>query len=360
MLILRSFVSLLKLDQYRLGIIRWIWLTPKGILTLKKVPQSIIEFIEHHDCFYVLGHREPDGDCIGSQLALASFLRSIGKRAHTLSSGPFTRSEIIVYENKFKSIAPAERNYERAAALVLDCSSMARIGAVSESMPDVPIAFIDHHAESGNPGPADYLDHSAPAVTAMVFLLMNAMGHTPSQEEATLLFFGLATDTGFFRHLDERGEDTFKIAGRLVDAGASPKKIFLDINGGKSLSSRKMLGEILLRIETYFDGKLLVSYVTVDDQQRYGMSSRDSDLLYQLMMSVAGCEVCFVVKQEAENQCTVGFRSRETVNVAEIAAQFGGGGHRLASGLSMHGSVDSVLNTLIDAFRTVFSTEASI
>ena len=85
-----------------------------------KVPQGLIDYIEHHDCFYVLGHREPDGDCIGSQLALSSFLKRIGKRVHTLSSGPFTRSEILLYENKFKDEAPPEREYERAGALVLD------------------------------------------------------------------------------------------------------------------------------------------------------------------------------------------------------------------------------------------------
>jgi phosphoesterase RecJ-like protein len=67
-----------------------------------KVPQGLIDYIERHDCFYVLGHREPDGDCIGSQLALSSFLKRLGKRVHTLSSGPFTRSEILLYEHKFK------------------------------------------------------------------------------------------------------------------------------------------------------------------------------------------------------------------------------------------------------------------
>lgn len=321
---------------------------------MRQVPQELIWFIENHDCFYVLGHREPDGDCIGSQLALASFLKAIGKRVHVLSSGPFTRSEILQYEHKFRDEAPPEREFERAAALVLDCSSMSRIGSVGESMPKVPIAFIDHHASNETPGEADYLDHTAPAVTAMVFLLMEAMGHTPSKEEAELLFFGLCTDTGFFRHLDERGSATFEIAARLVAAGASPKRAFMEINGGKTLFSRKLLGEILMRVEPHFDGRLLVSYVTLNDQQRYGMASRDSDILYQLIMSIAGCEACFVVKQEAENQCTVGFRSRERIDVAEIAARFGGGGHRLASGLSMQGSIDTVMETLIQAFTPVF------
>ena len=221
-------------------------------------------------------------------------------------------------------------------------------------MPDVPIAFIDHHASNEVPGEADYLDHTAPAVAAMVFLLMEAMDHAPSKEEADLLFFGLCTDTGFFRHVDERGSATFDIAARLTRAGASPKRTFFDINGGKTLNSRKLLGEMLMRIEPHYEGRLLVSYVNMNDQQRYGLASRDSDLLYQLIMSVGGCEACFVVKQEAENQCTVGFRSREKINVAEIAAQFGGGGHRLASGLSMPGTIDTVMDTLIDAFAPVF------
>ncbi len=321
---------------------------------MKQVPQGIIWYIENHDCFYVLGHREPDGDCVGSQLALASFLKGMGKRVHVLSSGPFTRSEIVGFEGKFRDYAPPERDYERAAAIVVDCSSMSRIGIVSENMPKVPIAFIDHHASGEVPGDSDYLDHTAPAVTAMVFLLMEAMGHEPTKEEADLLFFGLCTDTGFFRHVDERGSATFDIAAQLVRAGASPKRTFFDINGGKSINSRKLLGEMLLRIEPYYEGKLLVSWVTIKDQQYYGMSSRDTDMLYQLMMSIAGCEACFVVKQEAENQCTVGFRSRETVNVADIAARFGGGGHRLASGLSTQGTVDTVKQKLIEAFSSVF------
>ncbi|HNX72588.1 MAG TPA: bifunctional oligoribonuclease/PAP phosphatase NrnA [Spirochaetales bacterium] len=321
---------------------------------MKKVPHQLIEFIENHECFYIIGHREPDGDCIGSQLALASFLKSEGKRVHLLSSGPFTRFELLQYEHKFKNVAPPEPDYERAAAIIVDCSSMSRIGSVSETMPQVPIAFIDHHASTAKPGIADYLDESASAVTAMVYEVMKAMGHKPTREEAAWLFFGLCTDTGFFRHLDDKGADSFEIAADLVRLGASPKQTYDQINGGKSLFSRKLLGEILMRVEPHYDGRLLVSYTTLDDQQKYGMASRDSDLLYQLIMAVAGCQACFLVKQEAENQCTVGFRSKEPIDVASIAAKFGGGGHKLAAGLSIQGTVDSVMDTLINAFAEVF------
>jgi phosphoesterase RecJ-like protein len=324
---------------------------------MKPAPKSLLEFIEGHDCFYILGHREPDGDCIGSQLALASMLQSMGKRAHVLSSGPFNRIEILPFEARFKSEVPAERDFERTAALVLDCSSMSRIGNIAERMPDIPAAFIDHHATAGAVGPYDWLDESAPAVSAMILLLMEAMNHAPTKEEAELLFFGLSTDTGFFRHLDEHSSETFRIAARLVDAGVSPKRVFMAINGGRTLASRRMLGELLLRIQPYYEGRLLVSWVTIDDQQKYGMSSRDSDLLYQLMMGIVDCEVCFVVKQETDDMCTVGLRSRDSVNVAKIAEKYGGGGHRLAAGLSMNGKVNQVVHTLVDSFSSVFSED---
>ncbi|MCX8014066.1 MAG: DHHA1 domain-containing protein, partial [Rectinema sp.] len=83
----------------------------------------------------------------------------------------------------------------------------------------------------------------------------------------------------------------------------------------------------------------------------------DSDLLYQLMMGIVDCEVCFVVKQETDDMCTVGLRSRDSVNVAAIAERFGGGGHRLAAGLSMTGKGDTVVHALVDAFGTVFGTD---
>jgi len=129
------------------------------------------------------------------------------------------------------------------------------------------------------------------------------------------------------------------------------------INGGRTLASRRMLGELLLRIQPYYEGRLLVSWVTIEDQQKYGMSSRDSDLLYQLMMSIVDCEVCFVVKQETEDMCTVGLRSKDSIDVAKIAVQFGGGGHRLAAGLSMNGKVDKVVHTLVEAFAPVFGSD---
>jgi phosphoesterase RecJ-like protein len=321
---------------------------------MRSVPPELLDFIDRHGSFYVIGHKEPDGDCIGSQLALASFLRRNGKEAFLCSAGPFSRNEIMQYENRFLLDAPPEKPSERAAALVLDCSSLQRIGSVAESLPKVPIAFIDHHAAGSASGEVLFIDDKAPSVTIMVLLLIEAMGGKPTKEEAEYLFFGLGTDTGFFRHLDQNSEESFKAASRLVEAGASPKKVYDLMYGGKSLLSRKLMGEILTRAEPHFEGGLLVSFVTLQDQQRYGIASRDSDTLYQLLLSIGGCEAAMVIRQEGETDCTVGLRARDRVDVGSIAAAFGGGGHRLAAGLSIRGGLEEVKDKLISAFEPWF------
>jgi phosphoesterase RecJ-like protein len=324
---------------------------------MRPVPPELLDFIDRHQTFYVIGHKEPDGDCVGSQLALASFLKRSGKGVALCSAGPFTRTEILPYESRFSPIVPAEKPSERAAALVLDCSSLSRIGDVARTLPPVQIAFIDHHAAGEAKGEVLYIDDRAPAVTLMVLSIIEAMGGKPTKEEAELLFFGLCTDTGFFRHLDEGSAETFAAASRLVAAGASPKRAFHLMNGGKSLFSRKLMGEILTRTEPRYDGALLVSFVTLEDQQRYGLASRDSDMLYQLLLSVSGCEAAMIIRQESETDCTVGLRAHERVDVGAIAASFGGGGHRLAAGLLIRGGLEEVREKLVAAFEPYMDQE---
>ena len=328
-------------------------------MDIKPVPRDLIAFLENYETYIILGHKEPDGDCIGSQLVLSSLLRRRGKRTILLSMGPFTRTEILPYEHAFLDRIPDGLDLSSAAILILDCSSISRVGRIGDTLPDLPLAFIDHHAAGEASGQVQYIDPKAPAVTRLIQAIMEAIGEEPTKEEAELLFFGLCTDTGFFRHLDETGADSFRAAYRLVERGASPKRAFSSIYGGKSLFSRKLMGEILSRTEPYFDGRLLISYVTEEDHRRFGIASRDSDMLYQLLMTVAGVEAAVVIRQESENNCTVGFRSRECIDVGEIAVQFGGGGHKLAAGLSIEGRIEDVRERMLEAFDRRFVTKCN-
>lgn len=317
---------------------------------------GILNFIGSYSTYYIVGHKEPDGDCIGSQLALGSFLERRGKKTVLLSSGPFNRTEIASWSSRFAAHIDAPVDESRAI-IVLDCSSLSRIGSLADELPaNTPVAFVDHHASGDAGGDVRYVDTKAPAVTCLVQRIIEASGSSPTKDEAEFLLFGLCTDTGFFRHLDEKSAEVFGETARLVAAGASPKRAFAMMNGGKPFASRKLLGELLLRAESLFDGKLILSTMNLADQEAYGLVSRDSDMLYQLLLTVAGMEVAVVIRQESPTECTVGFRSRESVDVAAISASFGGGGHRLAAGLHIVGQVEDVKKRIIDAFEPVFKT----
>jgi len=162
----------------------------------------------------------------------------------------------------------------------------------------------------------------------LILALIEALGLEPSEEEASLLLFGFCTDTGFFRHLDAKGAAAFEAVAKLIRAGASPRETFLKMHGGKSLDSRIFIGTILSRCESLFDGRLIISHETFEETQRFGQEGRDSDSLYQLLQSVAGVEAIVIICQEFADNCTVGFRSIDTIDVAAVAASFGGGGTR--------------------------------
>ncbi|MDX9898651.1 MAG: bifunctional oligoribonuclease/PAP phosphatase NrnA [Spirochaetia bacterium] len=325
-------------------------------LSSKIIDSGVLAFLSAYSTYIIVGHKEPDGDCLGSQLALASFLERRGKKAVLLSSGPFSRTEIAQYAPLFSdTLDAASIAGESTAIVVMDCSSLSRIGAISECLPEgLPVAFIDHHASGEATGEVRLVDPHAPAVTYIVQGIIEAASDAPSKEEAELLLFGLCTDTGFFRHLDETSSDVFSSVGRLLEAGASPKHAFDMMNGGKPFESRKLMGELLARAETYYDGKLIITSMNMEMQQRYGLVGRDSDMLYQLLLTVSGMEVAVVVRQESEHDCTVGFRSRATVDVGAIAASFGGGGHRLAAGLHLPGQSDAIVDRVIATFKAVF------
>ncbi|MDR1957261.1 MAG: bifunctional oligoribonuclease/PAP phosphatase NrnA [Treponema sp.] len=314
------------------------------------VPHALLDFIKKGNKFLVVGHKEPDGDCLGSQLALSSVLQRLGKEAILCSAGPFKRPEVQAYQDRFTAhIGAPER--EGARVFILDCAAPSRTGDLHAALEGLPTAIIDHHAARAE-GSSDllYLDPAAPSVTFMILGLIEALGLQPTKEEAEYLLFGLCTDTGFFRHSDERSAETFAYTARLIRAGASPKRIFQRMHGGKSLNSRFLMGILLSRVQAYFGGTLLLTTEAYEETQRFGMEGRDSDTLYQVLQEVSGVEAIVIIRQENPEQCTVGLRSLDRVNVAEIAAQFGGGGHKNAAGCSIPGTIASVQPHIIKAF----------
>lgn len=316
--------------------------------------EAFKEFINSHTAFYVTGHKEPDGDCLTSSLGVAKILQKLNKKYQLLSSGPFKRTEIKKYEVMFaKKCIEFPDNRKNIGLIIVDCSEFERLGDYERDVKDLDFFILDHHKTSEGASNG-IINTKAPATAYIVQHLYEKIIGRVDEETAKILFFGLCTDTGFFRFLDETSTEVFMAAGRLVESGANPRATYAEITSGKPFSTRKLLSIMLDRAVQKFNGKLIYTYETLEDTRNFGHEGRDSDSLYQMLLSVDNVQAVLFIRQDTEKTCTAGFRSKEDIDVSAIAAIFGGGGHKNAAGLSTTGKIQQLLPKILKEFEKIF------
>jgi phosphoesterase RecJ-like protein len=317
-------------------------------------PDDVVSFLQNCRKFLLFGHVEPDGDCIASQLALSSFLKRRGKQVDVFSEGPFDRPEIKHYEERFRKRIEAADLEGNPAAVILDCSTPDRIGGMSRSIRDIPVLVIDHHASGEVFGDVRWVIPQAPSVTYLIQRLIEAYPDRPTPEEAQMLLFGLARDTGFFRHLVENSGYVFEAVARLVDIGASPRETYRMIHSGWELAKARLLALSIQRVEPVLDGRALVTCQTLEDLRSLGAKvARGSDEIYRILQAVQDVEVVAFIQEEVRGRCSVGLRSNGTWDVGTLARSMGGGGHTLAAGYSAPGTITVIRERLLQALTSL-------
>lgn len=318
---------------------------------LVDVPDDALRFLRAYDSYVVVGHIDPDADCAGSQLALTFGLRSLGKHVVAANAGPFDRIEIAPLAEHFSTALDAATLPDTTAAIVVDCSTLDRLGDLQNAVSRLPVMVIDHHRQGETFGDVRFVRPDVPAATILVTALLQALDMTWSSEIAELLFLGLATDSGFFRFLDADQVVAFDAAGFLARQGVSPRAIARRIESGRPFESRLLLARMLERVETLGGGQILLTYQTAADEREFG-KRRDSDALYRLLTAVEGVRVVIVAKEKPEGWA-VSFRSTDETDVAGIAATLGGGGHHNASGALIRDGKDATLVRLREIARSI-------
>lgn len=328
---------------------------------MNKIKKSQIRafrhFVDSHTNFFIAGHKEPDGDSVACCFALAAILKYYKKTYKLISAGPFRRTEIADAEHCFTNKVPfmTEADKKESALILCDCSEHKRIGELDANceneLKTLDLFIIDHHktCDKGLDKNA-IIDSSAPAASLLVQQLYEATVGVPSKQMAEVLFFGIMTDTGFFRYLTERDSEVFPQVERLVKAGASPRVIAQAIESGKPFDTRKLLGAVLSGTKQYLNGKLLVACEKLSDTSLYGTLGRDNDALYSILLSTKGVEAVAFIRQETESNCTIGLRSKDALDVSVVATHLGGGGHKNASGGSVSGTIDTLVPVIVKEF----------
>ena len=313
-------------------------------------PQDVVAYLESREKFLLFGHIEPDGDCVASQLVLSSFLQRRGKQVSVFSEGPFDRPEIKPYENRFRKRLETSDLEGAPAAVIVDCSTADRVGEMGRAIEELPLLVIDHHTSGEVFGDVRWVVPQAPSVTYLIQRLIEEYPDRPTPEEADLLLFGLARDTGFFRHLVEKSGFVFEAVARLVDGGASPRKTYRMIHSGWELSKARLMALSIQRAEQAFGGRVLFTWQTLEDLRSMGSkAARGSDEVYRILQAVQDVEVVAFIQEEAQGRCSVGLRSNGTCDVGSLARSMGGGGHIPAAGYTAPGSIADIREQLLQA-----------
>ena len=313
-------------------------------------------FIKNHNFFFISGHKEPDGDAIASAIGVSKILEHYGKNYQLLSSGPFKRNEIAAFEPMFSPqmefLDEAER--KKAGLIIVDCSELSRLGDIDGDLKNLDTFVIDHHKTSGlEDNTKGYIDASAPACAYLIQLFYEKLIGNLPKETAEILFLGICTDTGFFRFLNDDSAPVFEAVSRLVSYGANPRITYQKITSGKPYSTRKLLGVLLDKAELYLNGRLVVTWESLEDTKKYAQEGRDSDALYQALLAVKGVEAVAFLRQDTATTCTGGFRSQDKIDVSVVASKFGGGGHKNASGMSCNGIVETLIPQVVKEFARI-------
>ncbi|MPM41208.1 Bifunctional oligoribonuclease and PAP phosphatase NrnA [bioreactor metagenome] len=321
------------------------------------IDEQILDLIRSRDEFIVLGHISPDGDCLSSQMAMNSLLLKMGKTVHMANAGPFDRSEISHLRADFLSHIDKELYDRSPIAVVVDCSSPERLGHLAQEIEGLVTIIFDHHSSGELFGTHRYIVHRSVSTTLIIMQLYKALDVEISQEIAEHLFFGFATDSGFFRFINAYRGETLRLAAELVDLGVSPNTMADRMTGGKSLGYVKYLGKLIDRSESHFDGRLMVSSSCLSDRDAFITTDKPSDSLYAMLLSVQGVEVVLFFKELEGGKTEVGFRSshQSTIDVGGLAERFGGGGHKKAAGATVQNDIKVVRQQLIDAVGELLS-----
>ncbi len=306
-----------------------------------KVPE-IVAALRAGRRFLVASHVTPEGDTIGSQLALCLALQDMGKSVVAYNQDPIPRNiRFLPYaENIVNQIDP-EATFD--AAIVVDSADLSRVGpAFGAVLPRCgTLINVDHHKTNTGFGDLCFNDPNASATGEVVYRLLKAIPVTITHEIAVNLYVTILTDTGSFHYTNSTPE-AFRIAGELVSLGVRPWSVAEKIYESNPAARLRLLARVLDTLEVPPPGTIASITVTRAALEAAGCTADLTDGFINFPRSIEGVEVAIMYREEGPGLYKVSFRSRGNVDVAAIASQFGGGGHRNAAGCVVAGSLAEV------------------
>jgi bifunctional oligoribonuclease and PAP phosphatase NrnA len=312
--------------------------------------EQIINVINNSSKIAVTSHVQPDGDNIGSSLALCLALQKLGKKAvYVLDDNipelyRFLKGAREVEKPSFFT----ELDFDLVIAL--DCGDLERLGKVAQQIGETKLVNIDHHISNTRFAEINLVEENASATAEIVYKLIKSMGIFIDKDIADCIYTGIVTDTGMFQY-SNTSEETHSIAAELIIAGVNPSYMFNKIYQNSPKEKVLLLGEALKTLE--FFNHDTVSCISITKAQVDSIAEEDIDTegIVNLGRDIVGVEVAVFLKQKEPNLFKVSLRSKSYIDVSIIAKDFGGGGHIRAAGCMITGSLASAKQQILLAIQ---------
>jgi len=324
--------------------------------------ESLRPILETNSRFVLSSHVRPDADALGSELALAGLLEDLGKSVRIVN--PSASPDTLLFldpDGRIQKIgdgATAEETLQTDVHIILDTSAWGQLQGVGDVLKKTEAVkvVIDHHVSADDLEAVEFKDTQAEATGAMIFRMAKTLGYPVTRKIAVPLFCAIATDTGWFR-FPSTTSDTLHIAAELIDAGAEPAVIYQLLYERFSPARLRLAGRALGRVTLDGDGRLAYVWVMQADIKEVGARPVDTEDLVNECLRIDGAECAFIAIEQPNGRIKVSFRSRTGLNVAAVAEQFDGGGHKQAAGAILPGPMESAKQQVLTAMLAALNEQ---
>lgn len=309
---------------------------------------SIVEEIKKAESIVVLTHETPDGDAIGSSLAMYNALKQIGKNVDVIIPECPRNFNFLTGYNEIKKEGKIT-NYD--LAITVDCATIERLNGWQDYFDRANVTInIDHHTKNGMFADYNYVNPASPACAQILIIVLEALNIKINKEIGECLLTGIITDTGGFKYQGVSSE-TFQFVAWLMQAGVNVSNVYKKALQIKTKSSFELEKIAMNRLEFLEDGKIAFTYITKQDEISVNAEPGDHEGIVEKGRDVEGVEVSAFLRQIEDKTYKVSLRANDYVNVSDVAMVFGGGGHVKAAGCKINGTPEQIKTTLVKVIK---------
>ena len=301
--------------------------------------EKVVDFLKANDNFEILTHNYPDGDCLGSGYGLCLGLQQLGKNARVITTA-------LPKDFKFLLNGVKEQDFRAECVVSVDVADEKLLGCNQEKYQGKIDLCIDHHKSNRVDAPLKFVDDTSAAACEIIYRILTEMGVTFTKEIANCLYTGISTDTGCFRYTNTTAA-TLRICADLLEYGCDSGYINKVMFETKSKKRIELEREIYDRMIFCCDDKCAVIYTTLEMTK--GLEDEDTEGISSIPRQIEGVKMGITIREKPDGIYKVSVRTNGDIDACQFCKQFGGGGHAAASGCTLNGDLQGVIDTLIEA-----------